>query len=158
MGRRRLPLAPGLLGLLEADDVVREQPVGFLGVVQVELVIDDRPGFRVDVLGQPAVDRQTGGAMTAVLRRVALRALDEQPLVLRAGEPPNRAESFMGMILPALHGLALGEIGDGIVTLYRDIPEMPGVDAAVRLRGGRDAERRYAKYRGKEATEVQRYG
>jgi hypothetical protein len=70
-----------------AGDVLRPPRLHVFEVVQVQLVLDDFPGLGIDFRGVALRDGPR--AVTAVLRRVLLRAGGEQVAVLGAGEVPG---------------------------------------------------------------------
>ena len=68
------------------------------------------------------------GAESAELRSIGDWIGGEELAVLVIGEVPGRTEPIVRVLLRALRGLSVGEIGDRVVTLDRNAAEIAGVD------------------------------
>ncbi len=90
-----------------------------MGKIEIELVIHDDKGLRVDAIGIPV--GETPSSVAAILRRKFLRIIGKHVPVLGAGELPNGVFPAMGKFQSARHRLFSSEIGNAVITLNGDI-------------------------------------
>jgi hypothetical protein len=111
LGQHGRPVAVGLLD--DRGELRGPLLLQVLVVVEVQLAVDDLPGFGIRAVR--VVPRDRPGAVAAELRRVLLRRRLERVPVRGRREAPFRASPLGLELRPALRGLAAREVGDGVV-------------------------------------------
>ena len=101
-----------------------------MGVVQIELAVDDLPGFRV-ARGRIALGDRPG-AIAAILRRIARRVREKGVPIGGRREPPLRPVILSHKIPAALHRPALGEIGDSVIAGHGPVRQKRGINRILR--------------------------
>src|SRR5271170_308145 len=96
--------------LVEGPQRLREE-----AIVEIELILDDRPLLRVDIRDFIQRDRQ--GAVTAILRHEVLRRRNEAGTVLGRCEPIGCPLIDGGKLRQPGGRLAGGKVGDRIIAL-----------------------------------------
>ncbi len=113
-----LPVAVGLSDLLRRLFPPYLQIV--LGVGQIELAVDDRPGLGIDrVLVRRCILCRAHRAVAVILRRVSVRILDEHVAVADIGEAPTQSMPQIFEFRLPLNRFPVGEIGHRIIAADR---------------------------------------
>src|SRR5437660_2712169 len=133
-----LVAARDVAGLVERPQRLRKE-----AVIQIELVVDNRPLVRIDV--RDLVQRDRVGAVTAVLRHKFLRCGYEPLTVVGRHEPIGRPLVIRRKLGQSGGRLAGSEVGDWIIALYgQTVLGVHSRDWRIGQCGGSDEQREQA--------------
>jgi len=92
--------------------------LNFFVQVEIELAVNNCPGFRINICRGPTA--YGIGSVAPVLWGILFRILLEKCEMLLAGEKPLRILPFLLKIFLPFNRMAKGEVGDSIVALEGD--------------------------------------